>query len=81
MTVWILKKLRRFVWKKLQFVFTFFLKLKIEIIAWDSNGNNFPGELKKLRRNPPEIWVTSGQKPSTKITGIYIVLQTYVGLF
>ena len=32
-----------------------------------------------LRRNPPEFRVTSGQKPSTKIT--YIVLQTSVGLF
>ena len=33
----------------------------------------------KLRRNPSEVGVTSGQKPSTKIT--YIVLQTSVGLF
>ena len=32
-----------------------------------------------LRRNSPEVRVTSGQKPSTKI--IYIVLQTSVGLF
>ena len=32
-----------------------------------------------LRRNPSEVWVTSGQKPSNKI--IYIVLQTSVGLF
>ena len=32
-----------------------------------------------LRRNPPEVRVTSGQKPSTKI--IYIILQTSVGLF
>ena len=32
-----------------------------------------------LRRNPPDVGVTSGQKPSTKI--IYIVLQTSVGLF
>jgi len=31
-----------------------------------------------LRRNPPEVQVTNGQKPSTKI--IYIVLQTAVGL-
>ena len=31
-----------------------------------------------LRRNPPEVRVTSGQKSSTKI--IYIVLQTSVGL-
>ena len=33
----------------------------------------------KLRRNPPEVRVTSGQKPSCKI--IYIVLQTSVQLF
>ena len=33
----------------------------------------------QLRRNPPEVRVTSGQKSSTKI--IYIVLQTSVGLF
>ena len=32
-----------------------------------------------LRRNLPEIRVTSGQKSSTKI--IYIELQTSVGLF
>ena len=32
-----------------------------------------------LRHNPPDVGVTSGQKPSTKI--IYIVLQTSVGLF
>ena len=32
-----------------------------------------------LRRNPPDVGPTSGQKPSTKI--IYIVLQTSVGLF
>ena len=32
---------------------------------------------KSLRRNPPEVRVASGQKPSTKI--IYIVLQTSVG--
>ena len=34
---------------------------------------------KEWRRNPPDVGVTSGQKPSTKI--IYIVLQTSVGLF
>ena len=34
--------------------------------------------LKILRRNPPDVGVTSGQKSSTKI--IYIVLQTSVGL-
>ena len=33
----------------------------------------------KLRQNPPDVGVTSGQKPWTKI--IYIVLQTSVGLF
>ena len=32
-----------------------------------------------LRRNPPEVQVTSGHKSSTKI--IYIVLQTSVRLF
>ena len=34
---------------------------------------------KRLRRNPPEVRVTSGQRRSTKIT--YILLQTSVGLF
>ena len=34
---------------------------------------------KVLRRNLPDVGVTSGQKPCTKI--IYIVLQTSVGLF
>ena len=34
-----------------------------------------------LRRNPPDVGVTSGQKPCTKIIKIYIVLQTSVGLF
>ena len=33
----------------------------------------------KLRRNPPDVGVTSGQKPCTKT--IYIVLQTSAGLF
>ena len=32
-----------------------------------------------LRRNPPDVGVTSGQNPCTKT--IYIVLQTSVGLF
>ena len=36
-------------------------------------------DLKILRRNPPDVGVTSGQKPCTKT--IYIVLQTSVGLF
>ena len=40
------------------------------------NGLWHLGDL--LRWNPPEVRVTSGQKPSTKI--IYIVLQTSVGL-
>ena len=35
--------------------------------------------IKLLRRNLPDVGVTSGQKPSTKI--IYNVLQTSVGLF
>ena len=34
---------------------------------------------KGLRRNPPDVGVTSAEKPCTKI--IYIVLQTSVGLF
>jgi len=33
-------------------------------------------ENQNLRRNPPEVQVASGQKPSAKI--IYIVLQTSV---
>ena len=36
-------------------------------------------DISQLRRNPPDVGVTSGQKPSTKI--ITIVLQTSVGLF
>ena len=36
-------------------------------------------QYKFLRRNPPEVRVPSGQKPSTEI--IYIVLQTCVRLF
>ena len=35
--------------------------------------------IKNLRRNTPDVGVTSGQKSCTKI--IYIVLQTSVGLF
>ena len=40
-----------------------------------------PGERQELslRRNPPEVRVTSRQKPCTKI--IYIVLKTSVGPF
>ena len=37
------------------------------------------GNIVRLRRNPPDVGVTSGQKSCTKI--IYIVLQTSVGLF
>ena len=37
------------------------------------------GEKDNLRRKPPDVGVTSGQKPSTKT--IYIALQTSVGLF
>ena len=40
---------------------------------------NIDGMQKNLRWNPPEVRVTSGQKPSTKI--INIVLQTSVQLF
>ena len=46
---------------------------KFKLTNQDSAGG------KNLRRNPPDVGVTSGQKPSTKI--IYIVLQTSVGLF
>ena len=35
----------------------------------------------RLRRNPPDAGVTSGQKPCTKIIYMYIVLQTSVRLF
>ena len=35
-------------------------------------------EVQVLRRNPPDVGVTSGQKSSTKV--IYIVLQTSLGL-
>ena len=35
----------------------------------------------ELRRNPAEVRVTSGQKPSKLTKIIYIVLQTSVGLF
>ena len=35
--------------------------------------------LQNSRRNLPDVGVTSGQKPCTKI--IYVVLQTSVGLF
>ena len=34
---------------------------------------------REVRRNPPQVRATSGQKPCPKI--IYIVLQTSVGLF
>ena len=43
------------------------------------SDTTFHCRLKDLRRNPPDVGVTSGQKPCTKI--IYIVLQTSVGLF
>lgn len=36
-------------------------------------------EYKALRKKPPEVWVTSGQKLWTEI--IYIILQMYVQLF
>ena len=37
------------------------------------------GHIQRLRRNPSEIQETNGQKQGAKI--IYIVLQTFVGLF
>ena len=54
---------------------------------WESLGDdlrrfiyqNFMPVEEKLRRNPPDIGVTSGRKSCTKI--IYIILQTSVGLF
>ena len=39
----------------------------------------FSETLAELRQNPPDVGVTSGQKPCTKT--IYIVLQTSVGFF
>ena len=36
-------------------------------------------EFYMLRRNPPDVGETRGQKPCTKT--VYIVLQTSVGLF
>ena len=42
-------------------------------------GNTLHKNYELLRWNPPDVGVTSGQKPCTKI--IYIVLQTSVGLF
>ena len=44
-----------------------------------SIGLDDKSPLSDLRRNPPEVRVTSEQKPSNKI--IYIVLQTSVRLF
>ena len=51
---------------------------------WYTNQNSVKYRLlskERLRRtcNPPEVRVTSGQKPSTKT--IYNVLQTSAGLF
>ena len=45
----------------------------------DTTCNPSIWNLLNLRRNPPDVGVTSGQKPCTKI--IYVVLQTSVGLF
>ena len=45
--------------------------LKDAVASWEDE--------RILRRNPSDVGVTSGQKPSTKI--IYIVLQTSEGLF
>ena len=47
------------------------IRVIILVILFETN--------KYLRRNPPEVRVTSGQKSCTKI--IYVVLQTSVGLF
>ena len=43
------------------------------------NLTEISAKISDLRRSLPEVWVTSGQKPCTKI--IYIVSQTSVGLF
>ena len=45
--------------------------LKDAVASWEDE--------RILRRNPSDVGVTSGQKPSTNI--IYIVLQTSEGLF
>ena len=46
----------------------------IKISNWlERRKNEFEWKT-ELGRNPPEVWVTSGQKPRTKI--IYMVLQT-----
>ena len=47
--------------------------------AGDGSGRTRALKVVMLRRNPPDVGVTSGQKPCTKT--IYIVLQTSVGLF
>jgi len=45
----------------------------------DCNGKRERHQTKGLRRNPPEVRVTSGQRLCTEI--IYIVWQTFVELF
>ena len=52
---------------------------KSYLSRWNVNKWNAINSIQCLRRNPPDVGVTSGQKPCTKI--IYIVLQTSVGLF
>ena len=54
------------------------MRASVELPLSNLLKQNWP-KLVNLRRNPPDVGVTSGQKPSTKI--IYIVLQTSVGLF
>ena len=55
------------------------LKAQIDKMTKNLELARVPLSFYKLRRNPPDVGVTSGQKPCTKI--IYVVLQTSVGLF
>ena len=59
-------------------IHTIFL-MSILTFMWESLPGHHHIWGRALRRNPPDVGVTSGQKPCTKI--IYIVLQTSVGLF
>ena len=59
----------------------FFLEYGLEQIVqqYEWLERDLKVRIEELRRNPPDVGVTSGQKSSTKI--IYIILQTSVGLF
>ena len=56
----------------------FELKVRCTSVSKRALVHNFSYKM-SLRRNPPEVRVTSGQKSTTKI--IYIVLQTSVRMF